>query len=275
MASKFLELLPQVAPMLVPLFNGEVAFYATDTRVFIVKSEGSFNVPFAIVGKEFSQGGAAHKVIQSGKPLTMELAESVYGIALKVTTIPIFDDNDRTKVLGCYGIAMHRDNASNLKRISQSLVEGLTEVSAAIEETAASASDISVAERSLNEKINNIEANARQIDKVLDFVRNIADETKMLGLNAAIEAARAGEFGRGFGVVAGEIRKLSEMSKNTTEDIRKLTHTIQDYIRVAADNSAITLHSSEEQAAATEQITASIEEMMSLVEELDRLSRLV
>jgi methyl-accepting chemotaxis protein len=55
----------------------------------------------------------------------------------------------------------------------------------------------------------------------------MADETQMSGLNAAIEAARAGDAGRGFGVVAEEIRKLSDQSKQTAEQIRQLTKTIE------------------------------------------------
>lgn len=56
---------------------------------------------------------------------------------------------------------------------------------------------------------------------------NMADETQMSGLNAAIEAARAGDAGRDFGVVAEEIRKLSDQSKQTAEQIRQLTKTIE------------------------------------------------
>ena len=53
-----------------------------------------------------------------------------------------------------------------------------------------------------------------QINEVMDLIKEIADETRLLGLNAAIEAARAGEAGVGFGVVAQEIRNLSNDSTN-------------------------------------------------------------
>jgi len=78
----------------------------------------------------------------------------------------------------------------------------------------------------LVEKIQNVEGNINKINEITALIKGISDQTNLLALNAAIEAARAGEAGRGFSVVADEIRKLAEQSKHSTENIVKLISTI-------------------------------------------------
>ena len=88
--------------------------------------------------------------------------------------------------------------------------------------------------KEIAEQIINLSEQTEQIAGVSELVGDLANQTNMLALNAAVEAARAGEYGKGFGVVAGEIRKLADQSRKSADKINNLVTDVQ-----AAMNSAV------------------------------------
>ncbi|HTN31768.1 MAG TPA: PAS domain-containing methyl-accepting chemotaxis protein [Pseudomonas sp.] len=86
------------------------------------------------------------------------------------------------------------------------------------------------------EQLQGLQAHSTRITSVIEVISNIADQTNLLALNAAIEAARAGEAGRGFAVVADEVRNLAIRTQDSTTQIRGILNALQEQIEDAAES---------------------------------------
>ena len=162
-----------------------------------------------------------------------------------------------------------------LSSMSQTLSENFSQISATMEELSASSVNVTNNQHNLSEEIINVKNISIEINTILDSIKSIADETKMLGLNAAIEAARAGDAGRGFGVVATEIRTLSQNSKETALKVMELTSKIQESMDKTIETSHATLETTEQQSAAIQEASSNLQEVSTLAEELNSMARRV
>ena len=121
--------------------------------------------------------------------------------------------------------------ADEVNQVNQLTVSGTEITTKAVEEIESLSETVNQA----TEVIQRLSANSTDIASVLDVIRGIAEQTNLLALNAAIEAARAGEQGRGFAVVADEVRTLAARTQQSTEDIQKMIETLQSGVNEAVN----------------------------------------
>lgn len=107
--------------------------------------------------------------------------------------------------------------------------QGLSDVGeAAVTDAIAEMDSISAAVMTTAESVKELGERSEQISKIVEVIREVADQTNLLALNAAIEAARAGEQGRGFAVVADEVRKLAERTTQATSEIKATVESVRE-----------------------------------------------
>ena len=119
------------------------------------------------------------------------------------------------------------DNATHADELSKVSANTLEEGSGVIKETLDSIENISTTVGEAASTISELNGHTQQISDIIEVIRGIADQTNLLALNAAIEAARAGEQGRGFAVVADEVRNLASRSAASTQQITGMISKIQ------------------------------------------------
>jgi len=168
---------------------------------------------------------------------------------------------------------MKEQNVQETMTRMEELSASINEMVVGINSITMQAQELANTQEKTTEAANDAKGVADETQLISNFIREIADQTNLLGLNAAIEAARAGEQGKGFGVVAEEVRKLAVNSAKATGNIESSLMQIKVSIDTIIDYMDKISELAQMQAALTEQLNASADEIGTMSQDLVEFSK--
>lgn len=254
------------------LLPGGIAVSVCDTEKLLYSwASPGFNFDNGKPGNPITAGGPVEKVLQTGNKIIAEIPREIYGTPVKAFCWPVKKEG---KAIGTWGLVIGRDIAWQLKENMNNMEKNSSQVASATEELAASAVELHTNQLKMQETSSTTIEKIMQINYVVEQIKAIANQTKMLGINAAIEAAHAGNEGKGFAVVADEIRKTGDNTNTVLNEVTLITTEINkdlENLKAVLDKG---VDQSSNQASATQEITASMEELSSIILEVNKLTEI-
>lgn len=249
----------KVSSLLQTAFKDPLNLVITDKEKFVwMKKHSKLPIPVNEGMALKKEDPALLSMIQD-KTIVNTLDKEILGFAFQAMATPIKNKNG--EIIGSLALGTGIERQYEIAEISQTLSSALSQLSQATNQVTVGVQDIANYSKQNLDKVTQTTDEVKNTDKVLGFIRGVTGQTNLLGLNAAIEAARAGEMGRGFSVVAEEIRKLSMSSAESIKQIETTIKNIQSYVANIFEGIKKETSILQDQASAMEEINASVEEL--------------
>lgn len=269
-AAEYLEMVAELSPYFNDIIAGDIGVSVIRDGQYIAYYPANTLDLKNKIGDPV-KGKVSQECLATGQNITMVIPreKSTYGVAYVACALPFKDGNT---VVGCVTTTQTVEKQERLISIGGELAASSQELNAGMEELSASATEVAETTDSLTLLSKEVVLAAHKMDEVVSFIKNIAGQTNLLGLNAAIEAARVGEQGRGFGVVAEEVRKLATSSADSVKTITQSLQQIQSNIASLSTKLSVIDKNVGQQSAAINEMAKFSQTLASLAADLSQVA---
>ncbi len=266
-----IEKLKFIVPIMRDMMQTDIAVGLFDTEKCIAYQPAYSFDQKAKPGDPVKPGSGTYQAISERKRIVKKIDKSVYGVPYIVVALPI--QNGLGEIIGVMAVSQSIEQQEALTTIAGTLSDAVSNLAGTSQEISAQTEEMASNLRLMTQTTKGAQKRVTEMDQVLGLIKTIASQTNLLGLNAAIEAARVGDQGRGFGVVAEEIRKLAHMSTESIKKIEDIVRNIQSdtentHTQMAHIDEVIT-----QVASAITQVTEAVQKASETAQSLDMMSR--
>lgn len=259
-----------LAPFIKGLLGEEAGIYLSDLERYIYCDPGRVGLSLK-AGDIVKEGSVTALALRTGQRQARRVGKEVYGIPYIGISYPITDAKTG-KIVGTLGMTTPITRQENLIALSEEMDNQINTIAMATSNLSATSEELAATTENLNNNAQKIRNEIKKTDGIVALIEEIAEQTHLLGLNAAIEAARVGDAGRGFNVVAGEIRKLSQDTQRSVKEIMQTLHDVQQSIIDLTNSIEQMSAAAQQQAASSQEINASVNELAAVAGQLKKLA---
>lgn len=248
-------------PIIKNLIDGDFAISITDKNECVFALNGkNIKAPLSVGPvPEGPPKEGLNQTLRENKVIDKLLTKEIHGIDMRVIQMPI--TNDDGDVIGSMGVTRSTEKIVEIQNTSEELMNSLEETSRVVADIASNAQSLSEKLSIIIEKTKQADSNVRESDEAVNLIQSISKQSNLLGLNASIESARAGEHGKGFSIVASEMRKLALMSGESSKKISTSLFDMSDAIKSILTSIQELGEIAINQAASVEEVNATVDQI--------------
>lgn len=252
--------------------RGVVGVTDTTKYVWIKEPSGSPVSVGVKPGHPVQEGTVTWEALRTGGRAERQVSKenSRFGVGYYGMAIPIIDGN---QVAGALNLILPTATQDRLRDIAGELLRVSTEVRKAVDSVAQASGELASSAQEMVELSTELHSGIQVLEEVIKLVREVAERTHLLSLNAAIEAARAAEHGRGFGVVAAEVRNLAEKTKQNASQMEGRIKHMKAVMQSVMERINNLGQMSEQQAAASQEISSMVAVVNENVAEIEEVAK--